>query len=62
MAALSLHLSVIEEDREFLADYFEIEEELDFSKLSPWLLRIELDAGRVNDKSLGGWVGTGVRG
>ena len=57
MVALS-RLSVIEEDREFISDYFWIEEDLiddefDLSKLSPWLLRIELDQGRVNEKRLG---------
>ena len=44
--------SAIEEDREFVQLFFEIEEESSIEKMSPWLLRIELDHGKVNDQNL----------
>lgn len=43
--------SVIEEDREFVSLYFEMPD-FDVSRMSPWLLRIELDRKRMTDKKL----------
>ena len=45
--------TVIEEDREFVLAYFEMpDEELDVSRMSPWLLRIELNREMMVDKKL----------
>jgi len=43
--------SVIKEDREFVNIYYEIPD-FDTSRISPWLLRIELDRKRMTDKKL----------
>ena len=40
--------TIIPEDREFVAGYFDMpDEEIDFANMSPWLLRIELDTKKV---------------
>ncbi|KYR01974.1 RNA polymerase II largest subunit [Tieghemostelium lacteum] len=45
--------TIIEEDRDFVKTYFDIpDEEIDISRMSPWLLRIELDREMVTDKKL----------
>ncbi|GFY88058.1 RNA polymerase II large subunit [Actinidia rufa] len=45
--------TVIEEDVEFVESYFEIpDEEIDPEKISPWLLRIELNRDMMVDKKL----------
>jgi DNA-directed RNA polymerase II subunit RPB1 len=45
--------TVIEEDRDDVLSYFEMpDEELDTSRMSPWLLRIELDREMMVDKNL----------
>ena len=45
--------TVIEEDREFVKSYYEIpDEEVDLARLSPWLLRIELNREMMVDKKL----------
>lgn len=43
--------SVIKEDREFVNIYYEMPD-FDTSRISPWLLRIELDRKRMTDKKL----------
>jgi len=44
---------VIEEDREFVRAYYEMpDEEVDPSRMSPWLLRIELNREMMVDKKL----------
>ena len=43
--------SVIVEDQEFVNVYYEMPD-FDVSKISPWLLRIELDRKRMTDKKL----------
>lgn len=43
--------SVIREDREFVNIYYEVPD-FDTSRISPWLLRIELDRKRMTDKKL----------
>lgn len=43
--------SVIMEDREFVKIYYEMPD-FDTSRISPWLLRIELDRKRMTDKKL----------
>lgn len=43
----------IEEDRDFVQAYYELpDEEIDPKRLSPWLLRIELDRAKMLDKQL----------
>jgi DNA-directed RNA polymerase II subunit RPB1 len=45
--------TVIEEDREFVRAYFEMpDEDVDPSRMSPWLLRIELNREMMVDKKL----------
>ncbi len=47
--------TVIEEDKEFVHDYFEFEGEtmdIDAARMSPWLLRIELNREMMVDKKL----------
>jgi DNA-directed RNA polymerase II subunit RPB1 len=45
--------TVIEEDREFVKSYYEMpDEEVDLARLSPWLLRIELNREMMVDKKL----------
>ena len=45
--------TVIEEDREFVRSYYEMpDEEVDPSRMSPWLLRIELNREMMVDKKL----------
>jgi DNA-directed RNA polymerase II subunit RPB1 len=43
--------TVIEEDQEFIKAFYELEE-VNVDKLSPWLLRIELDREMMTDKKL----------
>jgi len=43
--------TVISEDQEFVNVYYEMPD-FDVSKISPWLLRIELDRKRMTDKKL----------
>lgn len=43
--------SVIKEDREFVNIYYEMPD-FDVTRISPWLLRIELDRKRMTDKKL----------
>jgi DNA-directed RNA polymerase II subunit RPB1 len=45
--------TVIPEDSELIRSYMEMpDQELELDKLSPWLLRIELDRGMMTDKKL----------
>jgi DNA-directed RNA polymerase II subunit RPB1 len=45
--------TVIPEDMELVRSYMEMpDEELELDKMSPWLLRIELDRGMMTDKKL----------
>ncbi|KAL6754081.1 hypothetical protein V8C86DRAFT_2713077 [Haematococcus lacustris] len=45
--------TVVEEDGPMVAAYFELpDDDLDVNKLSPWLLRIELDRDMILDKKL----------
>jgi DNA-directed RNA polymerase II subunit RPB1 len=45
--------TVVEEDKEFVEIYYEMpEDEIDTSKMSPWLLRIELKREAMADKEL----------
>jgi DNA-directed RNA polymerase II subunit RPB1 len=45
--------TIIEEDKEFVDAYYEMpDEEIDLKKLSPWLLRFELDRAKMLDKKL----------
>jgi len=45
--------TVIEEDREFVENYFEMpDEDMDPGRMSPWLLRIELNRDMMVDKKL----------
>ena len=44
---------MIEEDREFVRQYFELpDDEVDVTRMSPWLLRIELNREMMLDKKL----------
>jgi DNA-directed RNA polymerase II subunit RPB1 len=44
---------VVEEDEEFVRLYYDTSfEEVDFSRISPWVLRIELDMEAMADKNL----------
>ena len=43
--------TVIEEDREFVSIYYEMPD-IDVTRISPWLLRIELDRKKMTDKKL----------
>ena len=43
--------TVIAEDQEFVNVYYEMPD-FDVSRISPWLLRIELDRKRMTDKKL----------
>ena len=45
--------TVIDEDREFVENYFEMpDEDMDVNRMSPWLLRIELNRDMMVDKKL----------
>ncbi|BDA48126.1 probable DNA-directed RNA polymerase II subunit RPB1 [Coccomyxa sp. Obi] len=45
--------TVIDEDREFVEQYFEMpDEDMDINRMSPWLLRIELNRDMMVDKKL----------
>ena len=45
--------TVVEEDEEFVKAYYEMpDEEVDTSRISPWMLRIELDREAMSDKNL----------
>ena len=45
--------TVIEEDKEFVRSYYEMpDEEVDVPRISPWLLRIELNREMMVDKKL----------
>jgi len=45
--------SIVDVDKEWVADYYEMgSEDLDLTRLSPWVLRIELDQAVVADKGL----------
>lgn len=43
--------TVIEEDRDFVSVYYEMPD-IDVEKISPWLLRVELDRKKMTDKKL----------
>jgi DNA-directed RNA polymerase II subunit RPB1 len=43
--------SVIHDDQEWVSIYYEMPD-FDMSRMSPWLLRIELDRRRMTDKKL----------
>merc|ERR1719461_1415133 len=43
--------SVVEEDQDFVSVYYEMPD-FDVSRISPWLLRIELDRKKMTDKKL----------
>ncbi len=43
--------TVVQEDQEFVNVYYEMPD-FDVSRISPWLLRIELDRKRMTDKKL----------
>jgi DNA-directed RNA polymerase II subunit RPB1 len=45
--------TVIEEDKDFVRSYYEMpDDEFPLDKISPWLLRIELDREMMTDKRL----------
>jgi len=45
--------TVVEEDEDFVRSYYEMpDEDIDLSRVSPWLLRIELDREAMSDKNL----------
>jgi len=45
--------TVVPEDDEFVRSYYEMpDEEIDVSRISPWLLRIELDRETMSDKNM----------
>ncbi|KAI9145322.1 hypothetical protein BKA69DRAFT_1121705 [Paraphysoderma sedebokerense] len=44
--------TIIEEDQDFVSAFYEIEADVDVSRLSPWLLRIELNRRMMLDKGL----------
>ena len=45
--------TVIDEDEDFVKSYYEMpDEEIDISRISPWVLRLELDREAMSDKSL----------
>ena len=45
--------TVIDEDEDFVRSYYEMpDEEIDISRISPWVLRLELDREAMSDKSL----------
>ena len=44
---------MVEEDQEFVRDYYEMPDDaIDVNRLSPWLLRIVLDRAMLLDKKL----------
>ena len=43
--------SVVQEDQDWVSVYYEMPD-FDVSRISPWLLRIELDRKRMTDKKL----------
>ena len=46
--------TVIEQDRDFVQSYFEMpDEEQDLTRMSPWLLRIELNREMMVRRDLG---------
>lgn len=48
-----MQTTVIDEDREFVEQYFEMpDEDMDINRMSPWLLRIELNRDMMVDKKL----------
>lgn len=51
--------TVVAEDQEFVNDYYEMPD-FDVSRISPWLLRIELDrkkmTGKIGRKQNGGEI------
>ena len=48
-----LQETVVEEDQEFVKDYYEMPDDaIDTKRLSPWLLRIVLDRAMLLDKKL----------
>ena len=45
--------TVVEEDEDFVKSYYEMpDEEIDIARISPWVLRVELDREAMSDKSL----------
>ena len=53
MGAHAVQDTVIEEDQEFVRQYFELpDDEVDVTRMSPWLLRIELNREMMLDKKL----------
>ena len=44
--------TVVEEDQEFVRAYFDLENDEDVSRMSPWLLRIEMNRAMMVDKKL----------
>ena len=45
--------TVVEEDEEFVKAYYEMpDDEVDLQRISPWLLRIELDRAAMSDKNM----------
>ena len=44
--------TVIEEDKELVTSFFELEEQTNVDRMSPWLLRIELNREMMVDKKL----------
>lgn len=57
-AAMEIHYdpeplhSMIEEDRDFVRSFLEFEEAYDADRVSPWLLRMELDREKMTDGGL----------
>ncbi len=48
-----LQETVVESDQEFVRDYYEMPDDaIDTNRLSPWLLRIELNREMMVDKKL----------
>ena len=51
-AAATSQDTVIEEDKELVTSFFELEEQTNVDRMSPWLLRIELNREMMVDKKL----------
>jgi len=46
-------VTIVEEDEEFVRQYYEMpDDEIDYARISPWLLRFELDREAMSDKAM----------
>ena len=53
MAPEAEKATLVDEDEEFVRQYYEMpDEEIDISRISPWLLRFELDREAMSDKGM----------